>query len=321
MLTTVLKFPDEGLGELLDERFPEWPKVAEARGEVTIVGRPKLVLHLAVPHRQGALLEALPIDSLYGIRFPSRPDCEAVVPYLSALRGLRMIDLSGSGIGDDVFLRFITSLPKLRVVDFGGTLVSDFALRDAPRLLSARMFRSLGRRVPIGDRGALSIGTKMPRLIALDLSHTDIGDEGLRGITHLPLRALNIAGSNTTDAGLASLGTTTSLRKLVLSSTKISDAGLYFLRSLSRLTLLMLNGTAMSDDGLPNLLKLPRLRVLYLGSTQITDKAVRLLAEMTKLRILSLGMQLNPSSIEFLRQALPNCRISAINQQPGLDRP
>jgi hypothetical protein len=313
MLTRVLTFPDESLGELLDERFPERPKLAEARGEVTILGRPKLVLHLAEIPRPGTFLKALPVDSLYGIRFPFGPVCEAAVPYLSALKGLRMIDLSGSGIGDDVFLSFVTSLPYLRVIDFGGTLVSDFALRDTPRLHSARVFRSLGRRVPIGDRGAASIGTKMPRLITLDLSHTDIGDEGLRGITHLPLRFLNISGSKATDAGLASVGTTSSLRKLVLSYTKISDAGLYFLQSLSRLTLLMLNGTAVSDGGLPHLLTLPKLRVLYLGSTQITDKAVRWLAQLTSLRILSLGLQLSPDSIESLREALPNCRVSAID--------
>jgi hypothetical protein len=320
MLTRVLKFPDQSLGELLDERFPGRPKVAEARGEVTILGRPKLVLHLAEIPRQPAFLKTLPIDALYGIRFALRPLCEAAVPYLSALSGLRMIDLSDSGIDDDVFLRFVTSLPRLRVIDFGGTLVSDFALRDTPRLLCARMFRSLGRRVPIGDMGAVSIGAKMPRLIALDLSHTDLGDAGLRGITHLPLRFLNISGSKATDAGLASLGTTSSLRKLVLSHTKISDTGLYFLQSLSRLTLLMLNGTTVSDEGLPHLLRLPKLRVLYLGSTRITEKAVRSLAQMTRLRILSLGQQLSQDSIESLRKALPNCRISAINRQPGLGR-
>jgi Leucine-rich repeat (LRR) protein len=313
MRTRVVQFPAESLGELLDERFREWPKIAEAQGEVTILGRPKLVLRLIdLPDRQRTFLTSIPTDLLYGICFTSAPNCEAAVPYLLASHCIRMIDLSGSGIGDDVFLRLIKSLPYLRTIYFGGTRISEFAFRDMPRLLSVRVLRSFGRSAAIGDRGAVSAGLKMPRLLTLDFSNADITDEGVRGISHLPLRTFNISGNRITDAGLASLVGMCSLRKLALSYTKISDAALYFLQFLPRLTLLMLDGTVVTDEGLPYLQKLSSLRVLYLSGTQITDKAVRWLVQMRSLRVLSLGQQLSLDGAESIRKALPNCKISAI---------
>jgi hypothetical protein len=313
MFTRVLSFPDKSVGDLLDERFPECPKIADARGDVAVLGRPKLVLRLTEPPGQYPFLTTLKADLLYGIRLAFGPVCQADLLCLLTLKGLRLIDLSGSGVGDDAFLGFVTSLPCLRVIDFGGTLVSDLAFRDMPRLQSALMLRSLGRRTQVGNRGALSVGVKMPRLVTLDFSQTDIGDEGVRGIAHLPLRFLNILGTRITDAGFASLASMLSLRKLVLSHTKISDAAMYFLQTMSRLTLLMLDGTAVTDEGLSYLLKLPRLSVLYLNSTQITDKATKWLARMTQLRVLSVGHQLGQDSLECLRKALPDCRISAIS--------
>jgi internalin A len=212
-----------------------------------------------------------------------------------------------------MLLELLAGLPNLRSIDFGGTLVSDFALRDMPQSKSLRIFRTLGRRVSIGDRGAISVGTKMPRLITLDLSKTDVGDEGVRGLTHLPLRFLNILGTRMTDAGVASMAGMHSLRKLVLSFTKISDASLYFIQAMPRLNLLMLDGTAVTDEGLSYILKLPSLSALYLNGTHITDNATRCLTQMTQLRVLAVGQQLSPDSVGLLRKALPKCRISAIN--------
>lgn len=312
MFTRVLRFPDRSVGDLLDERFPEWPRIADAQGDVTISGRQKIVLRLTEPPSQCQLLKRLQVDSLYGVRLAFGSVGRADLSSLFALKGLRHIDLSDSGVSDDAFLGFVTNFPRLRAIDFGGTSISDLAFRDMPRLQSMLMLRSLGRGASVSNSGAMNVGTKMPRLVTLDFSRTDIGDEGVRGITHLPLRFLNILGTRITDAGLASLANMPSLRKLVLSFTKISDAALYFLQTMSRLTLLMLDGTLITDEGLSYVTKLPRLSVLYLNGTQITDKATKWLSRMTQLRVLSLGQQLGPDSLEWLRKALPKCRISAI---------
>jgi hypothetical protein len=312
MFARILRFPAESLGELLDERFRDWPKVAEAQGDVEICGRPKLVLRLAEPPIQW-YSPLTPSDSLYGIRLAFSPLRQGDLPFIFALRGLRLLDLCDSGVGDDMFLGLLTGLPYLRSVDFGGTLVSDFALRDMPQLMSLRILRTLGRRVPVGDRGAIAVGTKMPRLVTLDLSKTDVGDEGVRGLTHLRLRFLNMLGTRVTDAGIASMAGMHSLRKLVLSFTKISDASLYFIQAMTRLTLLMLDGTGVTDEGLSYILKLSSLTVLYLNGTHITENATKWLAQMTRLRVLAVGQQLSADSVEHLRRALPNCRISALN--------
>jgi len=312
MQSRILRFPDECVGELVDERFLSRPRIADACGTVTIIGRPKLILRLGeLRLRRPEFLLTFPSDALYGIQFASTAACEMALPYLARLGGIRLLDLSGSGIGDDLFLRCLRSLPSLRAIHFGGTLVSDFGIRDISRSQTARILLTQGRGIAIGDSGAVSIGLKLPRLFALDLSPSGVGDEGLRGLTRLPLRLLNVLGSKITDAGLASLGGTTSLRKLALSHTRISDAGLYFLRSMNRLTLLMLDGTHVTDEGLPCLARLPNMRVLFLSNTEITDKGAQWLSKMTSLRVLSLGRRLSKEAVTSLRKALPDCNITA----------
>jgi hypothetical protein len=312
MRTRILRFPDESLGDLLDGRFPKWPKVAEAQGEVVVSGRPKLVLRLVdLPDRQRRLLACVPPDLLYGLCFSSGANVEAALSSCSVSNRLRLVDLLGTCVNDDPFLRLVSNLPALRSIYLGDTKISDFAFRDMPRLLSVRAVRSSGRTVAFGDKGLIGIGVKMPRLLELDISNADtICDEGVRGISHLPLRVLNLSGSRITNSSLASVMGMGSLRKIGLSHTGISDDGLYFLKSLPRLRLLMLNGTLVTDEGLPELQAISGLRVLYLNSTLITDKAARWLANMSNLRVLSVGHQLTSDCVQSLRRALPKCKVS-----------
>jgi hypothetical protein len=82
--------------------------------------------------------------------------------------------------------------------------------------------------------------------------------------------ALNLAGAQPTDAGLAPLAALKNLSVLHLERSSVTDAGLAHLASLSRLQYLNLYGTKISDEGLNHLAALKHLRRLYLWQTNVS---------------------------------------------------
>ncbi len=107
---------------------------------------------------------------------------------------------------------------------------------------------------------------------ALNLAGTEITDAGvehLKGLTNL--RTLHLHDTEITDAGLVHLKALTSLVDLWLHETEISDAGLVHLKALTSLVDLCLCGTEISDAGLVHLKGLTSLKTLWLHETEITD--------------------------------------------------
>ncbi|MEM0913267.1 MAG: c-type cytochrome domain-containing protein [Planctomycetota bacterium] len=101
------------------------------------------------------------------------------------------------------------------------------------------------------------------------------GDEGLAQLEPIAANvvALNLTGSDVTDAGLAVVGGMVNLEKLWLNGTAITDQGLADLVRLRELRYLNLYGTQVSDAGLPKLAALPKLKRLYLWQTGVTPQA------------------------------------------------
>jgi hypothetical protein len=306
----VLRFSEEGVGALWDERYKNRPVLADARGQVCIEGRQKLVLQItALSHGQLGALGDLPPHSLYGIHCGYNPLYITDQNAILSLRWLRMIGLSCVGDADDVFPRMIREFPQLREVHYGGTLLSDFSLRDAPRSETLRRLNPFVGRKEISDRGAENIVLKMPRLFELGLTQTRITNDGLRKIASLSLRILNVGGTDIGDSGVASISNMTSLRNLGLYKTRVSDGGIYFLRNLTHLSTLLLFSTEVGDDAVRYLSNMRSLRMLGLTDTLITKASLPWLSKMTQLQSLMLGDRLDADSLAFLRQKLPNCFI------------
>ena len=88
-------------------------------------------------------------------------------------------------------------------------------------------------------------------LIHLDLSGTEMNDDMMAVIGHLP-----------------------HLQKLSLQNTQITDEGLRHLKNLDYLEFLNLYGNKITDDGLKNITSLPRLHHIFLWQTNTTDLGV-----------------------------------------------
>ncbi|MBL9120051.1 MAG: hypothetical protein JNL80_09075 [Phycisphaerae bacterium] len=86
--------------------------------------------------------------------------------------------------------------------------------------------------------------------------------------------ALNLARSQVSDSGLASLPPMPALEILRLDDTAIGDAGLAPILSSERLASANLVGTRVSDEGLARLLALPSLRQVYVWRTQVTEAGI-----------------------------------------------
>jgi hypothetical protein len=124
------------------------------------------------------------------------------------------------------------------------------------------------------------------------------------------VRAVLLAGTQVTDAGLAHLHSLTGLQALSLMGTQATDSGLAHLQGLTGLRQLWLRDTQVTDAGLIHLHGLTALHVLDLGGTQITDTGLTHLQGLMGLDTLSLsGTQVTDAGVVKLREALPKCQI------------
>ncbi|MBM4072984.1 MAG: hypothetical protein FJ271_29270 [Planctomycetes bacterium] len=129
---------------------------------------------------------------------------------------------------------------------------------------------------------------------------------------NISIKAINLAKTGVTDAGLAKLRSLNTLQDLQLGDTTIGDTGLEHVGEVKSLRDLMLNGTRILDQGLHHLKTLPLVHIdlsdtrigdhglellqghdlmesLALVGTKITDDGLRFLSGMKNLRILDLS--------------------------------
>ena len=134
----------------------------------------------------------------------------------------------------------------------------------------------------------------MAEVEELNLALTDVSDAGIASVATLPrLRKLVVYGGNrgVTDQGLAELKGKTSLESLELVNTRVTDEGLRVLQDLPNLRSLTLHyepwrGTRLTDAGLVHLRNLPKL-----GSVTLR------------------GRWASAGAVAELRAALPGCRV------------
>ncbi|MEX0642971.1 MAG: hypothetical protein WD468_09740 [Pirellulales bacterium] len=154
---------------------------------------------------------------------------------LGELRGIHSIELSHNETVNDESLKWLAGLRKLRVLYLYNTAVTG---------------------------SGLAYLSGLP-LEHLDLSHSPVTDEGLRGILHLRrLRSLGLKNTVVTDQGLIHLVELPNLKDLRLAYTNVSDVGLEQLHQLSSLESVSLRGTNVTAKGVSALaMALPKCQI------------------------------------------------------------
>lgn len=248
-----------------------------------------------VSDEQLAHLGDLALDEL---RLDSTEISDAALARLP--RGLKRLNLSNTG----VTVQGLAALPPaLEELDLSNTAADD---RTVPLIPASVVSLNLAYS-SIGNDGIKLLAARP--LVKLDLTATDIENEGLAAIARIAsLRDLRISYGRYTDKAITALAGLRGLERLEMVRTRLTDEGLKALTGLTKLRVLRLDYTKTSDKGLAWLP--PSLEELTLDTADVSDEGIETLAKFQHLRLLNLyHTTVTEKGFERLQAALPDCRI------------
>lgn len=144
------------------------------------------------------------------------------------------------------------------------------------------------RGTALSDAGMKPL-VNMTKLERLEISGTDVGDDGLLYLKNSPLNYLNLSGTRVTDKGLETIGKfIPTLEGLDLNDTAVTSKGIEYLTALPKLSKLYLCDTKIDGSALESLGKIKTLTSLSIGLIALKDNELPALAALPSLRILDL---------------------------------
>ena len=166
-------------------------------------------------------------------------------------------------------MKYVGDLQNLEFLDIASS-VDDRGLEHIQRLSGLReLWLHFATRV--SDKGMASLKF-WKKLTTLDIYRTNVTDEGLEYLYHVPALEILFLPSSITDKGLGPPGKLAKLRFLDISETQVTDSGLAQLKDLGNKIGTVHRG--MQDQrgkALKHLGNLKNLRKLNIGQTRITD--------------------------------------------------
>lgn len=151
--------------------------------------------------------------------------------------------------------------------------------------------------------------------VALFLKNTGITDNTLSCLSHKHVIVLDLYGSNITDSAVDSINSMADLETLNLGETAVTDEGMSQLTVLGQLKSLSIAGNRITDVGVESLARATNLVTLSLVDTRMTDRSLAVLKGMRQLRVLKVSSgNLTSGALLELASALPNCRVSVLDQ-------
>jgi hypothetical protein len=201
--------------------------------------------------------------NLSGTKAKPRLLTEQQLREIADSRFLRRLELWNTNLTDAGMWYF--SRLALLELNIGQTKVTDAGLV----YLSPTMQRLNLCGFPDGDSQITDDGivevAKLRHLTLLSLGWTQVTDYGLSLVSGLPIRYLELWGTNVTNAGLPSIPRRV---KSLDVPAAITDAGLPTLAGLTQLQVLNLGGCAVTDAGLPTLFPMTWLKRIYLRNME-----------------------------------------------------
>lgn len=186
----------------------------------------------------------------------------------------------------DSHMRNLSELVNLEKLILNETGVTETGFSQLYRLQS---LTNLGLSGMNFTNAGFSIIRGFSQLKTLDISDSNAPDRALRDLAHLPLQSLDLSGTDITDEGMGDLNNIPTLQFLDISRTNITNEGLARLNTLQHLKKLNLSATDISSEGLRHLIFLSSLTELDVSETQITDYGLRYLTQLMSLKYLILS--------------------------------
>ncbi len=160
---------------------------------------------------------------------PLTNDAAYALPELPELRSLR---LSGTGISERG-LDSVGHCRRLQILKLADNLVTDVGLANLAAGDCDSIFNLDLSNNPVGNDGVSKL-TRWPHLTYLSLRHTNVTDVVLPSIASLAqLKVLDLSYTDVSDQGLRAMdGMTADIERLNLEGPRITDEGLHYLRPL-----------------------------------------------------------------------------------------
>ena len=285
--TRTITFPASGMGRYFVNRpdnsfMSQWPARdfgMVAKGKVVIPR--SAVISLETASASGNYLPNLANlrdNDLQFLDVSGAIVTHSNLKYILSLKQLQSLVLIGTAVDDRDLESVVASLPNLKELDIGYTMVTDRSLRTIAKL--QRLSRLHLRKCQVSAAG-LTYLARLRSLSFIDLSQSAIADDAIAAISIPSLTTLNLAKTNVSDKGLRSLLLMPSLKRLDLSKTTVSDATLQdIVGRMTAIEELNLSETKVSDQGITHLRNLTHLQKLWLrGLPNITDGAINDLLE------------------------------------------
>ena len=230
------------------------------------------------------------------------------------LGALRILGIENCTNINDAGLGLLTALPNLQHLNVSGN--RNITDKGIAALSQMRLLSLLVGHTSVTDDGVSNL-RRLRSLEYLDISDNRITDKGIRLISMMSLKSLDLAGEpNVTNSGFEALDKMKSLRVLVLDSNEQLGPCLPKLGTLD-LDTLSLSRTAVRDSDLPALLGMKHLTYLNLNHTSITDAGLVTLAKIKSLKWLSLKsiVSISDLGVRKLCATLPQCQVLTVGEE------
>ena len=267
-----LKLRDASIPRVVDTYYywfdqMNWHYFALAKGDVAIPAGKLVSLHLNVTaDEEESPFAGLEPNDLYWVYFEGYnmdfPPGDEALRHLSALTGVRKLDLRSSAVTDRG-MAYLPAFSQLERI----TLPSN-----------------------ISDAGFAHVAA-LTSLEGLYFCKNTITDAGLAPLEALPfLKEVRLGGEVMTNGGLAHLAQARSLDYLMLFGDGFTDAGMATLSRVPSLRVLNVGNRNLTDDGVRHIAALPNLEILSLyNNPAITGRGLAYLRAMPRLRQLDLN--------------------------------
>ena len=132
----------------------------------------------------------------------------------------------------------------------------------------------------------------------------EFDDQDLQQLNTLPLKMLDLTGTNISDRGLKSISEIKTIQCLLIGDNeRITDAGMNTLRFLPNLRVLSVKGTRITDTGVGALINIPKLASLDLSNlNKVTAVSLQSLQNMPNMLFLRIGRTgIKPADLKILK--------------------
>ena len=271
------KITDAGLKSLAglkNLQHLDLSNVAAGTGAMRAIGKLTGLTHLSIPLTKptdAGLAHLSRLAKLRELHLAATEITDAGLRHLAGLRALQLLSLRSNKITAKGLARLLPRLKKLQVLDISGTGMGDDGLAVVGR--SSTLTRLHVSENPITDGGLAKLAG-LRALETLDLDKTKISGAGFSKLTGLRrLLRIDLNEGLLDAAGAKQVARLTSLRYLRLMENRIDDAAVKLLLTLPKLGLLQLYGNQKVTEAVVEAVRKSGILWIDLGRTGVSKDA------------------------------------------------